>query len=247
MVDRRRGLGCDSPVKAVVFDLFNTLTVPIDDLEFRSSLKAMAHAVGADSGAFTQVWFDLLPERFDGTFLTSEASVRAICDAIGVPVHAKAISVAMKIHAEQSRRSLRPRADALATLNQLRVLRLRTALISSCSPDIPVLWPTTPFAQTIEEPVFSCVEGLTKPDSAIYLRACERLRVDPRACLYVGDGAHGELSGAASVGMRAVLIKTPEDSVAAYDSERASWRGEVIEALSELPSLITGAEAAATD
>jgi len=231
----------------VVFDLFNTLTAPIDDLEFKSLLKAMARAVGADSGAFTQVWFDLSCERFDGTFPTIQASVRAICDAIGVPVHAEAVSVTVQIHIELSRRSLRPRADALATLNQLRALGLRTALISSCSPDVPVLWPTTPFAQTIEEPFFSCVEGLTKPDPAIYLLACKRLRVDPRACLYVGDGAHGELSGAASVGMRAVLIKTPEESAAAYDSERTSWNGEAINALSELPDLIAGAGAAATD
>ena len=247
MADQHQGSGIQASVAAVVFDLFNTLTAPIDDLEFRSLLNAMAHAVRADTGAFTQGWFDLSRERFDGTFPTIEASVRAICDAIRVSVHAEAIRAAMQIHTELSRRSLRPRADALATLNQLRALGLRTALISSCSPDIPVLWPTTPFAQTIEEPFFSCVEGLTKPDPVIYLRACERLRVDPRACLYVGDGAHGELSGAAGVGMRAVLIKTPEESAAAYDSERASWRGESIEALSDLPDLITGAEAATTD
>ena len=34
---------------------------------------------------------------------------------------------------------------------------------------------TTPFVQAIDEPLFSSVEGLIKPDPAIYLRACERL------------------------------------------------------------------------
>ena len=247
MADQHPGLGCDTPVAAVVFDLFNTLTAPVDDVEFRSSLQEMAHAVGADSGAFTQGWFDQWRERFDGTFPTSETGVRVVCDAIGVWVDTEAISEAMRIRAEFSRRTLRPRTDAVATLTQLRALGLRTALISNCSPDVPVLWPTTPFAQTIEEPSFSCVEGLTKPDPAIFLRACERLGMDPQACVYVGDGGDHELTGAESVGMRAVLITTPEERAAAYDSERTSWRGETIEALSELPNLITGAEAAATD
>ena len=68
--------------------------------------------------------------------------------------------------------------------------------------------------------------------------------MEPRGCVYVGDGGSRELTGAQRVGMRAILITTPVES-AAYSSERASWRGEAIDALSELPGLITGAGAAA--
>ena len=122
------------------------------------------------------------------------------------------------------------------------------ALISDCSPDVPVLWPTTPFAQAIDHPLFSCVEGLTKPDPAIYLRACERLGVELRVCVYVGDGGNHELSGAKRVGMRAILIKLPKETSAWHRSESDTWRGEAIQTLSELPSLVTGAgEPAASD
>ncbi|MCY3782271.1 MAG: HAD family hydrolase [Chloroflexi bacterium] len=245
MADQRQVSGNPTSVAAVVFDLFNTLTAPIDDLVFRSSLKEMARAVGTGPVAFTQGWLDLWRQLFDGTLPTTEAGVRAVCDAIGVPVHAEAISEAVKIRAEFLRGTLRPRVDAVATLTQLRALGLRTALISNCSPGVPVLRPTTPYADVMGLPLFSCVEGLLKPDPAIFLRACQRLDVDPQACVYVGDGGDHELTSAESVGMRAVLITTPEERTAAYDSERASWRGEAIEALSKLSGLTTGAEAAA--
>ena len=51
--------------------------------------------------------------------------------------------------------------------------------------------------------VFSSEVGLRKPGyPAIYLAASEGLGVSPQACLYCGDGAYGELTGAATVGMR---------------------------------------------
>ena len=245
MADKDPGASSSrTAVAAVVFDLFNTLTAPVDDTVFRSSLRDMARAVEADPDDFTQGWFHGWRERFDGGYPTTQASVLAICEAISARVDASAVRRAIQIRAAFSRQSLRPRQDAVATLTQLRALGLRTALISNCSPDVPDLWPTTPFAPAIDEPLFSCVERLVKPDPAIYRRACERLGVDPRDCMYVGDGGDHELTGAESVGMRAVLITTPEERAAAYDSERVSWRGELIDALSELPDLITGTAAA---
>ena len=244
MAGQSQGSSGGAPVAAVVFDLFNTLTAPVDDVIFITSLRDMAHAVEADPDAFTQGWFHEWRERFDGTYPTPQASVRAICEAIGSRVDEAALRRAIQIWAALSRQSLRPRPDAVATLTRLRALGLRTALISNCSPDVPDLWPTTPFAQAIDEPLFSCVERLVKPDPAIYLRACERLRVDPTYCMYVGDGAHGELTGAQRVGMRTILVTTP-GRTAPESSEQDSWRGEAIDALSELPDLITGT--AATD
>lgn len=230
----------------MIFDLFNTLTVPIERSAYYASLVEMARAVGAEPETFIQGWSDDWRERFGGTHPTTQACVRAVCEAIGTPADEMAIAEAAQIRIDFARRTLEPRADAVATLTKVRSLRLRTGLISDCSPDVPLLWPTTPFAPVIEEPLFSCDEGLIKPDPALFLRACKRLGVDPRACVYVGDGGNRELSGAAGVGMRAVLITTPAES-AAYSSERATWPGEAIDALSQLPDLITRAGIAAAD
>lgn len=225
-------------VRAVVFDLFNTLTAPVDDVEFRASVRAMGSAAGVNPDGFTKGWFDLWRERFDGTFGTTDEDVRGVCAAMGARVNAAAVERAVEIRVEFSRRSLKPRADAVAALAEVRALGFTTGLISDCSADLPDLWPTTPYAALIDEPVFSCVEGLIKPDPGIFRRACERLGAAPQNCTYVGDGSNHELTGASRIGMRAVLIRTPEKSAAVYHSERSSWRGEAIDTLSDVPALL---------
>ena len=225
-----------------MFDLFNTLTAPVDDVKFRASVTAMALAAGVDPDGFAKGWFDLWRERFDGTFGTTDSGVRGVCEAIGAKVSEASIGRAVEVRVEFSRRTLQPRADAVATLRRLRGMDLRTALISDCSADVPDLWPATPYAKWIDSPLFSCVEGLVKPDPNLFLRACQRLGVGPEACVYVGDGGNHELTGAEQTGMRSVLIRTPEDRAASYHSERRWWRGEAIEALSELPGLIAAGE-----
>ncbi|MCY4113326.1 MAG: HAD-IA family hydrolase [Chloroflexi bacterium] len=244
MTNQRHDPSGSAPVAAVVFDLFNTLTPPVDDAAFRACRIEMARAVGVDPDAFSQAWSKAWRERYDGTFPTIQACVRGVCAALGAQPDAAAVEEASRIRVQCTRRILRPRPDALAALAQVRALGLQTALISNCIPEIPLLWSTTPYAEAIDEPLFSCVERLTKPDPAIYLRACERLRVDPSDCMYVGDGAQGELTGAQRVGMRTILITTPGRPAEKY-SEQESWRGESIDALGELPGLTTGT--AATD
>jgi FMN phosphatase YigB (HAD superfamily) len=65
--------------------------------------------------------------------------------------------------------------------------------------------------------------------------ACERLGVEPARCLYVGDGAYAELSGATSVGMHAVLIRDPAEAhVEALRPEAEDWAGAHIEDLREI-------------
>lgn len=246
MADQHQSMNGGAAVRAVVFDLFNTLTPPVDDAAFKACRIEMAHAVGVDPDAFSQAWSAAWRERYDGTFPTVEACVRGVCEALRARTDAAAIDEASRIRIECTRRALRPRADAVDTLTQLRALGLKTALVSNCIPEVPLIWPTTPYAEAIDEPLFSCEEGLTKPDPAIYLRACERLRVDPSDCMYVGDGAHGELTGAQRIGMRVILVTTPGRTAPEY-SEQDSWRGEAINALSELPGLISSARAVAID
>src|SRR5439155_6621926 len=94
---------------------------------------------------------------------------------------------------KMAKRALVPRPDALGTLEELRRRGLRLGLISVCSQDVPDVWDETPLAGVLDETVFSCDVGVSKPDPRIYEIACERLGVEPRECLFVGDGANDEL------------------------------------------------------
>ena len=225
-------------VRAVVFDLFNTLTAPVDEVDFRASVRDMGLAAGVNPEAFTRGWFAVWRQQLDGTLETTEAGLRRVCEAMRAEVAQARIERAVKVRMEFSRQALRPREDAVATLQQLRQMGVRTALLSNCTADVPDLWPALPYAELIDEPLFSCVEGLVEPESDLYQRACERLGVGPAACIYVGDGDDHELTGAGRAGMRAVLVRTPEKTAASSLSERGSWRGEAIDTLSEIPGLI---------
>src|SRR5207237_8247192 len=118
---------------------------------------------------------------------------------------------------------------------------LRRGLISDCSIEVPTLWSRTLIASYIEEPIFSCSAGLKKPDPRIYQLACDRLRVEPSQCLYVGDGSSQELRGATDAGMDAVLI-APPDEPPEPQSERLTWQGKRIEALSQIISIVESRE-----
>lgn len=45
-----------------------------------------------------------------------------------------------------------------------------------------------------------------KPDAAIFQKALDRLRVDPRRVVHVGDSLHSDIGGAAKLGIRTVWL-----------------------------------------
>ena len=132
-----------------------------------------------------------------------------------------------------------PRRGALETLAEVKVRGYPIALISMCAPDAPAMWRSSALAPYVDVEVFSSEVGLRKPDPAIYRHATDQLHVDPTACLYCGDGAYGELSGAAAVGMTPFLIADPavdvEDSLT---PEREEWDGARVADLRELLPLL---------
>lgn len=61
----------------------------------------------------------------------------------------------------------------------------------------------------------------------------------PHKCLYVGDGFSRELTGAASVGMHAVLIAPPGEVPADVPgNEGDTWPGPRIERLTEVVNIL---------
>jgi putative hydrolase of the HAD superfamily len=67
-----------------------------------------------------------------------------------------------------------------------------------------------PIAPLLHAAIYSVHTGTCKPDPTMYLAACAALRVEPRQCLYVGDGGSRELTGARALGMSAVHLSAPD-------------------------------------
>jgi putative hydrolase of the HAD superfamily len=229
---------------AAIFDLFGTLVPEFSRREFFDHVRAMGRELGVDGDAFQAAWEATAFERQTGVFATVEANVRAFCDAEGWPVDAAAMRRALVIREELYRRRFHPRAGAVETLSALRARGVPIALVSMCAPDTPEHWHASELSPFVDVTVFSSEVALRKPDPAIYRVATDGLGVDPTSCLYCGDGAYGELTGAEALGMTAVLIREPGvDHAAQLTPERDGWSERVIDDLRELLALFPATSA----
>jgi putative hydrolase of the HAD superfamily len=214
---------------AVIFDLWQTL-VPWKVDEANRFYDRMADAVGADRGRFREAWLAGRPGRETGPIADHLRSLLGDLGADGD------VDELMALRREWTKRALVPRADALETLDELRRRGHRLGLISVCTQEVPEIWEETPLGGMLDETVFSCDVGVSKPDPRIYEIACERLDVEPTECLFVGDGANDELPGAERAGMTAVQLRPPGEELTESGKR---WSGSSIEHLREVLELVS--------
>jgi putative hydrolase of the HAD superfamily len=213
----------------VIFDLFHTL-VPGADEERDRIVGEMAGMVGVSPARLVRAYHDTWRQRL--TEWDVEETIRRLAGHLGGRP-----SPASVARAAAHRRDLATRVLAavdpatLGLLDQLRDHGARLGLVSNATADTAEAWPRCPLADRFEIAVFSSDVGVAKPDPAIYLAAARGLGAAPEECVYVGDGADAELSGAAALGM--TVLRTTE-----LKDTDPSWPGRTITALAELPALL---------
>lgn len=120
--------------------------------------------------------------------------------------------------------------DVLPTLEALRDGGIRLGLISNFEDWLVGLLEALGLTAFFETRVISGLEGLEKPDPAIFHLALDRLGVEAAASAYVGDSPEFDMAPASALGMLPVLI------------DRRDRHPEVpamrIRALTELPPLL---------
>jgi putative hydrolase of the HAD superfamily len=215
-------VGGASPLRAVIFDLWNTIADWPHEEWAEVRLRVAEH-LGLSPGEFEERWYgDLQDRRETGPF----ADVLAEFE-----LSPEATEAVMELRRTVTRRGLVPVAGAAETIVELRRRGYRIGLITVCSEDVPALWAETPFHGLFDVEVFSASVGLRKPDPRIYELALTELGVAAREAVFVGDGANDELAGAERVGMTAVGVESP-------GGELGDWPGLRIRALPELLELL---------
>src|SRR5262245_42273311 len=217
---------------AVLLDLYNTL-ISSGPEGRRDEVNA---SMGADLGVdpperFSELFRQSYRQRFVGALGDLESSVRSVAHVAGVTPTASQVRLAAARRRAFARELLWPAPSTLEALDALRAVGWRLGLVTNCSAETPEQWKRTPFATRFDALGFSCELGVAKPDPAIYLSVCSFLSVPPTECVYVGDGADNELSGAANLGMS--VVRTVE-----FQPSSAAWPRTRIESLSDLPNLI---------
>jgi len=225
--------------KAVIFDLFGTLVDIFSRAEYDRVLKEMATALSIAADDFPRAWIAGGDARTMGKVTSPMGSLVEVCHRLrATPTQAR-LELASRARLDYYSRNMKPRAESVEVLTQLKAWDCRTGLISNCATEIHVSWEQTPFPHLIEAPVFSCSVGLKKPDPRIYEVAVNKLGVVPHACLHVADGDSGELQGAIDMGMDAVRIRVPyEAGPDALRVNEEDWDGLTMSSLKQVLDLV---------
>jgi putative hydrolase of the HAD superfamily len=213
----------------VIFDLFHTL-VHGGNPERDRVVAEMGAIVRVEPAALVRAYNDTWRDRL--TRWDAEETVRILADRLGGSPTDEEVARAVELRRALATRVLG--AVRPATLDVLAALRAgdrRLGLISNATAETAEAWPDSPLAPHLDTAVFSCQIGQAKPDPEIYRAAADRLGTTPDACVFVGDGADGELAGAAAVGM--TVIRTTE-----YGDSDPTWLGLTIASLADLPALL---------
>ncbi len=221
--------------QAVLFDLFHTL-VDVNDVPGPSS----ADILGIDPDLWRDTIFYRAVHHALGLVADPVDSVRRIAHSIDPSIPEERILRAARARPLRFRRALlQVRPDVLETLGRLKDAGLRLGLVSNASYDEVEAWPDSPLAPCFDTALFSCREGVMKPDAEIYLRAARNLSVQPGLCLFVGDGGSHEHDGAREAGMATVLflglLEKSLPDVAARRPRNTDW---VVYSMRELADLV---------
>lgn len=187
-------------VKAVIFDLFETL---VTESKHRPPQGlAVAELLGIDDQVYRTEWRKRQQARMTGLFPDYASAVIDTCHSLG-----QTIDHAMVHRIEQERITRFTRIftdvdpEVLAAMHEIKKLDLALGLITNASADEVTAWEECPLSGIMDASILSCRVGHMKPDPAIYQIACDRLRVTPNECIYIGDGSFNELPAAAEFGM----------------------------------------------
>ncbi len=227
-------------LKAVVFDFFGTLVPNFSLNEHTEIIKQMADLVHAPQKHFVERWFETFRQRALGEIPNVASNILIISQELNLNPKREEIEEAVSLRFSYERNAIVPRESVISTLRVLKDDGYSLGLITDCSSELPQLWEGSAFSNIFDVTVFSCTVGLKKPNPKIYQLACDRLKVDPRECLYAGDGSSKELTGAKAVGMYPILLLDESEKlnldVHRIDGER--WNGPTIGNLNEVFDII---------
>ena len=217
-------------VRAVVFDLWNTLaTWPEDDsVDFR---HRWAEDLGVAVEQLDEHWYaeSLYARRESGPI---REAVEELYRKLGVDAD---VDELLDARLELTRRSLVPVDGALATLRELRRRERKIGLISNCTEEVALIWQETPFADLFDAAVFSATARCMKPSREIYELALSQLDVPASDALFVGDGANDELRGARDAGLTPLLAEL--DGIEPWAPVR-EWTGPRVTSISQVLELV---------
>ncbi len=196
----------------------------------------MARILEVDPVVFESDWAETFGQRVSGQLGSLEETIRRISGRQGIEPSSERVRRALETRLAFTKAHLESCGPVLPQLDALRTAGVRLAIVSDTSEETPRLWPSIALGSRFEAAVFSCEEGICKPDPRMYYLALQRLGLPAERCAFVGDGGSHELTGATAVGLAAFLYRFPGET-ASPDSRYfpdTAWKGAPLPDLRDL-------------
>ena len=190
--------------KAIVFDLFHTLTgfeSEWSDLPFTCDVLGIDRRIWNGVITTGSRWRLAGEERDQYRILSRLA--REIDPRISEETIRRACAIRTRRFGDALQRI--PEAN-VQTLKALRRAGFALGLVSNADATEVETWQHCPLAGLFDSEIFSCEVGHVKPEPEIFRKCIDALGREPGECWFAGDGGSNELIGAKQVGMTTVFV-----------------------------------------
>lgn len=190
-------------IKVIYFDLFFTLIKPKNNA-FRNENDVL----GITEAEWERYAEDkeLYRRRALGKVKNPDKIIDDILAKMKIKVSQQQKKEILSLREERYKRALiEVEPKVLKVLDNLKARGKKLCLISNADVIDVMHWHESPLKDLFDETIFSYEVGYIKPQLEIYLRALEKMKVDPESSIFIGDGGADELKGAKMLGINTAL------------------------------------------
>lgn len=190
-------------VHGILFDMWGTLVYNIPH-RGRAEYDLIAHRIGHSTEEIWRQWGVYSKEALRGEIKSGEERARMVLRDLGGPPEMASEMAQFEYDNRSGDVHFFPEVPQM--LARLREMGYRTCMISNCNYLTPSVVERMGLPGMLDAVVLSCEVGLVKPEVEIYRLGASMIGLEPRDCLFVGDGGDGELDGATEAGCKVALV-----------------------------------------
>lgn len=184
-------------IKAVIFDLGGVLI----DFPIPKMIEYCARSLGITQKELVRE-ARLLRKPFQEGAMSEDEFWEAVCAGTGA-----ARPHSASLWEDAFRAAYREKAEVFAIVEQLQALKFRIGLLSNT--ECPSIRRLDSGRYNFDALVYSCVEGVSKPEPEIYAIALERLGTAPGEAVFVDD-QQDNVEAARKLGIHSILFRSAD-------------------------------------
>lgn len=191
----------DAMIKAVIFDMFETLITHFESPLYMG--KQIAKDIGIAEQKFREIWDTTDEDRTLGKKTLEEVieEVLRVNNCYSDELFEQIISK-RKMSKIECFHHIHP--EIIPMFKSIKEMNIKIGLITNCYYEERDVIKNSILFDYFDAVCMSCELGMQKPELAIFQRCVKELAVIPEECLYIGDGGSFELETAQALGMYAI-------------------------------------------